>query len=103
MATYVCSDLHGQYGLFMKLCERISFSEADSMYILGDIIDKGEQSLDLLDFICKHSNMHCIMGNHEYAFLNYYNSVIRSSEEFDEAEILSYLQRYFPFEDRRIT
>ena len=103
MATYVCSDLHGQYHLFEKLLKEINFSQADSLYVLGDIIDKGDKSLALIDFIRKQPNMHCILGNHEQAFLQYYNSVMQSEDEFNEEEILSKLQRYFPYDDNKIT
>lgn len=104
MATYVCSDLHGQYDLFLKLLNKISFSPNDTLYILGDIIDKGSKSLALLDYIRQKSNIHCILGNHEYAFLQYYNSVMKNNEEyFDEQKTLANLQRYFPLDDFKLT
>ena len=42
---YCISDLHGKYELFQKLLNVIRFSEQDTMYICGDIIDKGESSI----------------------------------------------------------
>ena len=47
--TYVCSDLHG-YPLekFMELLEKVNFSQEDQLYILGDIIDRGKDSVKLL-------------------------------------------------------
>lgn len=44
---YIVSDVHAEYELFVRLLERISFSEEDEMYICGDIIDKGEDSIKL--------------------------------------------------------
>ncbi len=38
---YVCSDIHGEYDLFVKMLQRINFSSMDEMIICGDIIDKG--------------------------------------------------------------
>ena len=35
---YIVSDVHGEYELFVRLLEHISFSEEDEMYICGDVI-----------------------------------------------------------------
>lgn len=91
---YCVSDIHGEYGLFKKLLEKLSFSDGDEMYICGDIIDKGEDSLKLASYISSFPNMHCILGNHELAFLDYYRSILRTSpDDFDE--VLYSLRRYF--------
>lgn len=65
MAVYVCSDLHGQYGLFRKMLEDIRFSMEDTLYILGDIIDRGPESIPMLRDIMERPNVFCILGNHE--------------------------------------
>lgn len=93
--VYCISDVHGEYELFKKLIERIKFSKNDKMYICGDIIDKGESSIRLAKYIFSFPNIHCIIGNHEYAFLKYYHSILETSpEDFDE--VLRKLQTYFP-------
>ena len=92
---YIVSDIHGEYELFARLLERISFSEEDEMYICGDVIDKGPQPIRLAKLISSKNNIHCIIGNHEYAFLNYYHSILETSpDDFDE--VLKKLQNYFP-------
>lgn len=94
---YCISDLHGKYELFQKLLNVIHFSEQDTMYICGDIIDKGESSIRLAKYISSFPNMHCILGNHEYAFLQYYHSILQTSpNDFDA--VLKKLQSYFPGE-----
>lgn len=93
--VYCISDVHGEYELFKKLIERINFSKNDKMYICGDIIDKGESSIKLAKYIFSFSNIYCIMGNHELAFLKYYHSILQTSpEDFDD--VLKKLQNYFP-------
>ena len=62
---YFASDIHGQYRLFLQLLEKIKFSNADEMYICGDIIEKGPESLRLAKYIFQTPNIHCICGNHE--------------------------------------
>ena len=46
--TYVMSDLHGQYEKYRKLLDKIAFSDGDELYILGDVVDRGPQSAELL-------------------------------------------------------
>ena len=92
---YIVSDIHGEYELFVRLLKHISFSEEDEMYICGDVIDKGQQPIRLAKLISSKDNIHCIIGNHEYAFLKYYHSILETSpDDFDE--VLRKLQNYFP-------
>ena len=95
---YVISDIHGEYGLFMRLMDDIALSAGDVLYVCGDIIDKGSQSVRLLRQIFSMSNVRCILGNHEHAFLKYYWSLMRSSPE-NFNEVLSKLRAYFPSPD----
>ena len=44
---YVISDLHGQFVLLQLLLEKIEFSANDELYILGDIMDRGPNSIDI--------------------------------------------------------
>ena len=73
MRRFVCSDIHGQYEIFLKMLQGIEFSEQDQLYILGDIIDRGPQSMELMQEIMEHDNMTCIIGNHELMMLDYIN------------------------------
>ena len=41
MSTYVMSDFHGRHDLFLRMLEKISFCEEDTLYILGDVADRG--------------------------------------------------------------
>lgn len=66
---YVMSDIHGRYDKFLKMIDKINLKETDELYILGDVIDRGPQPLDILDYIRQHSNIHLLMGNHELLFL----------------------------------
>lgn len=98
--TYFISDIHGEYDLFLRLLEKINFSERDNMYVLGDMIDKGDKSIALVDFISRMQNVKAILGNHEYDFLKYYDGLMRSAEtENDITEALQKLQNRFPDEN----
>ena len=39
--TYAISDVHGMGHLLDQMLEKIAFSEADRLYVLGDLIDRG--------------------------------------------------------------
>ena len=93
--TYCVSDIHGEYDLFLKLLEKIKFSDSDRMIVCGDIIDKGTQSVKLLKLISKMSNVYAVNGNHEYTFLKLYWGLMRQSPD-DFGYILKKLQEYFP-------
>jgi serine/threonine protein phosphatase 1 len=67
--TYCISDIHGCYDEFMELLRKIDFSSDDTMYVLGDAIDRGPQSIRCLRYIMGASNIHMLMGNHEQMML----------------------------------
>ena len=68
---YCCSDLHGCFNEFIKLLKKINFSGNDTMYVLGDNIDRGHQSIELLKYIFEHDNIVSLIGNHEEFLLDY--------------------------------
>ena len=71
MSTYVCSDIHGQYGLYKAMLRDINFSEEDHLYILGDMIDRGRDGIKVLQDVASRPNVTCLLGNHEYMMWNY--------------------------------
>lgn len=63
---FVVSDIHGHYDLFIKLLLQIKFNQDDFLYIIGDVCDRGPDSLKLIFYIQKHPNIVLLKGNHEY-------------------------------------
>lgn len=39
--TYVISDIHGCYEKYRTMLEAIEFTEDDTLYVLGDVLDRG--------------------------------------------------------------
>ena len=70
MATYVTSDIHGQYELFTELLEKINLKNSDTLYVLGDILDRGPHPIKALKKIMEMPNAVCIAGNHEVMALD---------------------------------
>ena len=63
--TYVMSDLHGMYDRFIAMLEKIDFSDSDELFIIGDIIDRGERPVDILEYVMDKPNITVLLGNHE--------------------------------------
>jgi len=76
MAVYVMSDLHGCMEEFQAMLKKIDFRDLDSLYIIGDVCDRGRQSISLLRFIMENPNMHMILGNHDQWLLTYADALI---------------------------
>lgn len=79
MNVYACSDIHGQYHLFKEMLDDIRFSDDDFLYILGDIIDRGPESIPMLQDIMRRENVICILGNHEFMMYTQYRIPERES------------------------
>ncbi len=90
---YCISDIHGYYNLFCRLLDKLRFCGGDRLYVLGDIIDKGPDSIRLAKLLFSMSNVYCIAGNHEYDFLKYYRALMQQTEDYDR--VLYELRAYF--------
>ena len=65
---YVVSDIHGCYELFLKLLDKIGFSEDDTLYLLGDLMDRGPDGIRVMQDVMRRKNVKPILGNHEDMF-----------------------------------
>lgn len=93
---YCISDIHGEYGMLCRLLEKINFSKDDRLFVLGDMIDKGRDSVRVLKLLSSMPNVYCIQGNHEYDFIKYYHSLMQSAQDYDE--VLKKLKSCFPYD-----
>lgn len=65
MSTYVFSDVHGHRLPLERALERVSPSEGDRFFCLGDMIDRGPDPVGVLR-VCRSLPGACaLMGNHE--------------------------------------
>lgn len=62
---YVMSDIHGMYEKYKKMMDLIDLQENDTLYILGDIVDRTYGSMKILKDMMKRPNVFGIFGNHE--------------------------------------
>lgn len=71
MATWIIGDVQGCYEGFMGVLEKAGFDfETDRLWSLGDLVNRGPQSLMVLRF-CRSlgSRFLCTLGNHDLHLL----------------------------------
>jgi len=67
-------DIHGQYDMLQRLMDKIKPSKNDMFVFIGDYIDRGHKSKEVLDFLIDlKQNYHTVFlrGNHEDMLLDY--------------------------------
>ncbi len=67
---YVLSDIHGHRSRFDSIMEQIDLKRNDELLVLGDVIDRNPDGLDILLQLKRMPNARLILGNHEYMMLD---------------------------------
>ena len=62
---YAMSDLHGEYQKYLAMLEKIKFNQKDTLYLLGDLVDRGPEPVKILQDIMQRPNVYPLLGNHE--------------------------------------
>ena len=72
MANYVVGDIQGCFEEFKNGLELIKFkSSKDFLWITGDLVNRGPDSLKVLEHVMKIKNsVHIVLGNHDLHYLN---------------------------------
>lgn len=77
---WVIADIHGCFKTLLKLIDsQIQPAQNDQFFFLGDYIDRGPKSKEVIDFLIDFSKQfQCtfLMGNHEEMFLKSYVETI---------------------------
>lgn len=64
--TYVVSNLYGRLDKFEKLIKKINLKDSDLLYVLGNIVDYGEESIELVNDLSSRYNVYSVLGEHDY-------------------------------------
>ena len=78
---YVLSDIHGNERRFRSILRQIRLGKEDTLYILGDVIDRHPGGIRILRQIMAAENMKMLLGNHEYMMLRALGRSYDHSEE----------------------
>lgn len=94
--VYVMSDIHGNYEKYIQAIKTINLQDDDTLYVLGDVVDRGENPCKiLLDMMCR-LNVIPLIGNHEDMAISLLSKLIKetqgdSSDSFNQDFIASKL------------
>lgn len=104
MTRYAVGDLQGCFTPLRKLLDRVKFdSNRDQLWSVGDLVNRGPQSLDCLRFfVALGSSARVVLGNHDLHLLAVANGVrpLKRGDTLrqvldapDCAELLGWLRR----------
>ncbi len=94
--TYAVSNIHGNYAKFRELLDKISFSDNDIMYVLGDIVDYGDESMEVVCDLSVRMNVYPVMGEHDaiaYKMLSGFDDMVKNGKTPD-ADFISEMQAW---------
>ena len=83
---YVMSDIHGEKDRYDAMLELIRFSDEDTLIVIGDVIDRGPQGVDILKDIMRRPNVKFLIGNHELMMLE----TFWSGNDYDARRLWTY-------------
>ncbi len=112
MRTFVIADVHGKSKLFKRALEEIDLQPSDELIMLGDLIDRGDDSKGVLDTVIslkeRGYNITSLFGNHEQMLLDsflsanhlelwIYNGGDKTLSSFQAGSIYEIPQEYIDF------
>ena len=90
MATYAVGDLQGCLEPLKCLLKQVAFDPArDKLWLVGDLVNRGPQSLETLRFLYSiRESLVCVLGNHDLHLLAAGNNIERLKKADTLREIL---------------
>ncbi|MDR2822824.1 MAG: metallophosphoesterase [Acholeplasmatales bacterium] len=85
----VTSDIHGNLKVFKEVLKKAEFNNNDILIIVGDLIEKGDESLNTVLFVrelMKSTEVYYLMGNNDDVV-----DIIKNPDNYIESRIESYL------------
>ena len=89
MSNYAIGDIQGCYGEFIDLLQKIEFDpEEDKLWLVGDLVNRGPNSLETLDYIFNiKESCNVVLGNHDLHLISV-SKRLRSTQESDTLDDL---------------
>ena len=116
MNIYAFGDIHGEFFKLKNLVGRIFPKKGDTLVFLGDYIDRGKYTFEVIEYLINLNKKHnCVflMGNHEGMLMDYvcginvdifmYNGGVKTTKSYKEhgfpiGKDLDYTERILPKE-----
>ena len=65
-SIYLVGDIHGRMDMLKLLLHDSGYdSSIDYLFATGDLIDRGNKNVEVLNFFSNHPRRHTVIGNHE--------------------------------------
>ncbi len=81
MSTYVIGDVHGCFDQFISLLDKIDYnSQVDKIILTGDLVNRGPESLAVLNYCMADKNITSVLGNHDL-YLLYLMNINQGKDE----------------------
>lgn len=104
MSTYLIGDIHGCYHELQSLLDQVQFNpETDQLWLTGDLVARGPDSLEVLRFARALGDcVRLVLGNHDLHLLAVYAGIGRNKtkdrlsdllEADDVDELINWLRR----------
>jgi len=71
MATFAIADIHGNFLGLTDVLKKCKFKKTDTLICLGDSVDGGNRSKDVINKLLTIPKLINIIGNHEKWFINW--------------------------------
>ena len=84
---YVIGDIHGRKDKYDEMLEKIKPTDEDAVFVLGDVIDVGDDSIALLQDMMYRPFIYPVLGEREYMAKKIL-PLIRSADSIEEAKAL---------------
>ena len=96
--NYLISDIHGCAEDFLALLGKIKFSPDDTLYVLGDAMDRGPEPIKVIRNLMQRENVFYVLGNHDVMFLEVLRRLnVELNEENANALTQEDFQVYFDY------
>ncbi|MCO4844946.1 MAG: symmetrical bis(5'-nucleosyl)-tetraphosphatase [Sulfurovum sp.] len=85
MAVWAIGDIQGCYQSLRALLEKIEFDVTeDKLWIAGDLVNRGEGSLETLEYLYSiKENVEIVLGNHDISLIAAYYGIKKSNPTID--------------------
>ncbi len=85
MAVWAIGDIQGCYRSFRELLTKISFDPSkDKLWIAGDLVNRGEGSLETLKYLYSiKESVEIVLGNHDITLIAAYYGIKKSNPSID--------------------
>lgn len=95
MSLYLIGDVQGCDRALQRLLDKISFSASrDTLYLLGDLVNRGPDSLAVLRRLMRYgAAAHCLLGNHDLHLLAVAHGARQAGRKDTLQEILAAADR----------